>query len=184
IPKYLVGGMWNQPYETKVVTAVNSLDNYDDQNTLVRIDNVHFDTPCETWGDVANQTSANRNLRDANGQVIVVRTSNYALFANALIPASTGSVIGVFQIYGSTKQLMIRDLNDVLMTASPCSTGPVGTGALMNIGAVRSLYSGMGTTFIAGTKIRGVVITDKTANNITSQNLILQDGLSGIVARF
>ena len=184
IGQHLFAGKWMQPYTTKIVSDISTLNTDLDQNTLVRIDGARFETPCLPWADVVNQTSSNRNLKDAHGNTIVVYTSNYATFASSLIPGSTGSVIGVFQVYGNSKQLIIRDLADVLMAPSSCNNGPVGTGALMSVGGIRSLYSGLGNSFVAGTKIRGTVISDKNGANINGNNIILQDGTSGIMVRF
>ncbi len=184
VSRHLIGGMWNQPYATKVVYNFDSLNMNTDQNKLVRLVGVHFATPCMTWADVAFETSGNRDLLDAYGNTVIVRTSNFATFASQLIPGSIGDVIGVFQIYNNDKQLVIRELTDVVMAPTNCNTGPVGTGGLMSIGAVRSLYSGAGNIFAAGTKIRGTVISDRIGNNTNSQNIILQDASGGLIVRF
>lgn len=185
VGQHLIGGMWNQSYVTKIVHNFSTLSNTLDQNTLVKLEGVQFDTPCTTWADMVNQTSGNKNLKDAFGNIIVVRTSNYANFGSGLIPGSIGDVVGVFQIYGTTKQLVLRDLNDVQMAPSSCAPAlPIGTGGLMSIGSIRPLFSGTGNTFVSGTKVRGTVISDKNTANINSYNLILQDGSSGIMVRF
>ena len=155
VGQHLIGGMWNQSYTTRTVSDISTLSNSLDQNILVRLDGVKFDAPCQPWADVVHQASLSRTLRDSHNNPIVVYTSNYAKFAASLIPGTTGSVIGVFQVYGNgnnSKQLVIRDLSDVIMAPSICSTGPIGTGALMTIGGVRSLYAGLGAKFVSGKK--------------------------------
>ncbi len=186
ISNHLIGGAWNQPYATKIVYNFSTdLSNTADQNKLVRLEGVHFADPCLTWADLVGQTSGNRDLIDAYGNTVTVRTSNFASFAAQLIPGSTGDVIGVFQIYGSTKQLVIREVSDVIMAPAACNTGPVGTGGLMSIAGVRALFSGgNGNVFVAGTKVRGTVISDRSTANLNSYNMILQDGTGGIMVRF
>src|SRR6185369_14589401 len=71
------------------------------------------------------------------------------------------------------------------MTGGRCGSAQIGTGTLMSISALRAAYNSIGTgVIVPGTKIRGTVISDKSTNNINSFNLILQDGLSGIIVRF
>jgi hypothetical protein len=150
----------------------------------VKLVGVHFATPCQTWADIPGQTSGNRDLLDASGGTpIVVRTSNYSTFGADLIPGDTGTVIGIFQIYGNTQQFIIREVSDVQGFSTCVPATPVGTGSLMSVGAIRSLFTSP-TTFVNGTKVRGVVISDKTNGNITSKNMVLQDGTSGILVRF
>jgi hypothetical protein len=180
IAKYLVGGAWNQPYDTLVVSSISALNNTADQNKLVRLDNVHFETPCQTWADMAGQTSGNRNLLDGSGGVIVVRTSNFATFAANLIPGGTGSVIGVFQIYGTTKQLVLRSLNDVILPPPTC----VVWGATNKIGDLHTMFTQGVSTVPSGSVIKGIVISDYVNANLNNKNMIIQDSTGGILVRF
>ena len=55
----------------------------------------------------------------------------------------------------------------------------------MSIADLRTAFHTIGTgVIVAGTKIRGTVISDSATANINFQNLILQDGHSGIIVRF
>lgn len=182
IPAHLVAGKWNQPYTVKTITDISSLDYNIDQNKIIRIDNVHFENSavCQTWADLIGQTSGNRNLVDANGNIIVVRTSNFTTFAGNKIPGDTGSVIGIFQIYGSTAQLIIRELSDVLMDPPTCIT----FGPAHSMAELRTQYSMGATAASLGSTITGIVISDRTKGNITTNNLVIQDSTGGIVVRF
>ncbi len=183
VGQHLIGGMWNQSYKTKVVYHMDNteLNNTADQNTLVRLSGVHFANPCNTWADVPNQQSGNEDLIDAYGNVIVVRTSNYSNFATKKIPGATGDVIGVFQIYGSTKQLVIRDLNDVLMAPASCAPP---TGPTITMAGLRALFTGSNTTIPANTIVQGVVISDKSTVTTNALNVVLQDATGGILVRW
>ncbi len=56
---------------------------------------------------------------------------------------------------------------------------------LADIKSIRNLFPGTGTfTVPMGTKIKGIVISDKSQSNINSQNIVVQDGTAGIVVRF
>jgi DNA/RNA endonuclease YhcR with UshA esterase domain len=98
------------------------------------------------------------------------------------------SVTGVLSIFGTTYQLYIRDLNDVKDSGLRCSgtTGGGGGGneVLRDLISIRSLFSGTKTTAPENTKIKGIVISDRSGKNLNGQNLYLQDGTAGIVVRF
>ncbi|HUX52999.1 MAG TPA: DUF5689 domain-containing protein [Williamwhitmania sp.] len=87
--------------------------------TLIKLDNVQFieSDLSKTWADPGAIT--NRTLVDADGNSILVRTSNFATFANETLPSGTGSMVAVLSIYGSDYQLFVRDLSDVNMDANP-----------------------------------------------------------------
>jgi len=80
-------------------------------NMLVKFENVHFQDVGLPYSDPTASTS--RNILDGSGNIIIMRTSNYATFQPSLIPAGTGSVTGILSIYNTSYQLVIRDLNDV-----------------------------------------------------------------------
>ncbi|MCK9617301.1 MAG: DUF5689 domain-containing protein [Lentimicrobiaceae bacterium] len=81
-------------------------------STLVKFTNVHFSQPGYLWAEqTASATS--RQLLDADGNAIDVRTSKYATFASDSIPYGTGTVTGILSVYNDTYQLTIRDTSDV-----------------------------------------------------------------------
>ncbi len=152
-------------------------------STLVQLKNVQF-IPADagkTYADPVTKYSLNRTLEDCNKDQVVLRTSGYSEFAGALTPSGNGTLTGVLGIYGTTLQLYVRDLNDVNMSADRCS-GVAGT--RMNISEVRALFTGTNTTGPADRKIRGIVISDRVANNLNGRNLFVQDESGGIVVRF
>lgn len=80
--------------------------------TVVRLTGVHFENggkgtfaPADGYGL--------ENLKDVNGNTIVVRTSNYADFASNTLPAGTGNVVAVLGRFNSSWQLTIRNADDV-----------------------------------------------------------------------
>ena len=184
IDQHLIRGQWSQPYGLKVTQDISSLNDIADQNKLVRLDNVHFDASavCQVWSDVA--ASTNRNLLDNSGNIIVVRSSNFATFAAELIPGGVGSVEGIFQIFGTTKQFVIRDLNDVF-NFPPNTCAALHT-PIHSIAEAQALFALGGSNIAAGSYIDGVVISDKDSGNITANNIVLQavTGGAGITVRF
>jgi len=106
---------------TPIVVPINTLNN-NYQSMLVQLDQVEF-TPTDTaktYGDAVNKQSLNRTIRACNGSTILLRTSGYANFANAKTPIGNGSIVGIYSVFGTTKQLSIRDSFDVNLKQPRC----------------------------------------------------------------
>ena len=79
---------------------------------LVRLENVRF-TEQNTFADPT--TYGNRTLIDPMNPSsnVIVRTSNYANFANDSLPQGTGNLVAIAAVYGSTWQLYIRSASEL-----------------------------------------------------------------------
>ncbi len=156
-----------------------------DVSTLIRLEGVQFIAADagKIYADPITKNSINRTLMDCSGNKLVLRTSGYADFAGQLTPTGNGSIVGVLSVFGATLQLYIRDLRDIEMTGERCSG--VG-GQLMSIQDLRALFTGATTQAPSDRKIRGVVISDRVANNLNGRNAYVQalDGSAGILVRF
>jgi hypothetical protein len=92
------------------------------QSRLIQLNQVAFvaaDTG-KTYADAKNKESLNRILQDCNGNNIILRTSGYASFAQLHTPAALGSVKAIYSVFGTTKQLVIRDTADIRMWLPRC----------------------------------------------------------------
>lgn len=89
------------------------------QNMLIRLQNVQF-IPADTSQAYAPGVSTNRTLEDCAGNPIIVRTSSFSSFAYSLTPGKNGEFVAVYSEYGTTPQLVIRDLPDIKMTGNRC----------------------------------------------------------------
>jgi len=111
---------------TPSVKEISDLDE-DDIHSLVRIEGIQFtdDSAGETLADVVANFSRNLDLEDCDGNEIIIRTSSFAGYAGATSPSGNGSVTAIYSVFGGAKQLIIRELNDISMTAERCdgSTG-------------------------------------------------------------
>lgn len=188
IPEHVIGAERGQTVAPKVVTMAelqnttlyNSL-----VNTLIQINDVQFAQADAgaAYADAANQFSINRNVEDCSGNSIILRSSGFADFAAELTPTGKGSIVAVVSIFGNTKQLNIRDLDDVQMAGDRC--GGVGPGGdVIPINDVRGLFNSGTTAGPDGKTIKGVVISDRSAVNTDTRNIVLQDVSGGIVVRF
>ncbi|CAN5123034.1 hypothetical protein BH11BAC6_BH11BAC6_11920 [soil metagenome] len=184
IDQYLIKGSLDNVITPKVVKVSELNDTY--QNTLIQLDNFEFATgdTSKTFADPSLGSSAlNFTIKSCTGESIILRNSSYADFAAYNLPNGNGSIIAVYTIFGSTKQLNIRDTSDVRFYNTRCGGGGGGTGAVITIADLRAMYTGTDVT-LGSNKIGGVVISDAAAKNISTGNIVLQNGNAGIKLYF
>ena len=101
----------NKPIEPQVTTIAN-INAGQHLAGLVKLENVKF-TEQNTFADPT--TYGNRTLADPTdySQTVIVRTSNYANFANDSLPQGTGSLVAIATVYNSTWQLLIRSAREL-----------------------------------------------------------------------
>ena len=117
---------------TPYVTTINQLDVEEDESRLIQLDNVEFQTINVTYADAISLSTENRTLNDCNGNSILVRTSGYANFADDTVASGKGSIIGIFTRFRDDKQLIIRDINEVVMEGDRCGGSSGGGGGSGN----------------------------------------------------
>ena len=186
--QHIIKGPLNQPLIPQPVSVSQLTTTLQDRyiSTLIQLTDMEFSTS-DTSRNYADATqSGNRILQGCSAPTtnrITVRTSNYANFADLKLPAGNGTVIGVYSYFGSTRQLTVRDTSDLRLRNARCGSGPT---TLMSIADLRTLFSGAVTFAPTGRRISGIVISDRSTNNLNNQNIFLQqgNGLSGICVRF
>ena len=101
----------NKPIEPKL-TTIAEVNAGNHLAQLIRLENVRF-TEQNTFADPT--TYGNRTLADPTdySQTVIVRTSNYANFANDSLPQGTGSLVAIATVYNSTWQLLIRSAREL-----------------------------------------------------------------------
>lgn len=89
-------------------------------HTLVEFDNVQFSSSSlgHTYFDSSlnaspTWTGTNHTIIDADGNPLILRASQFATFADEVIPEGNGKIRGVLTKYGNDYQLMIRTINDI-----------------------------------------------------------------------
>ncbi len=187
IPRHVIAG----EREEAVSPGIVAIDDLSDDliSTLVQLENVQFEDSDVnvTYADATDRLSVNLVIEDCNGSQIILRSSGFADFASELTPSGNGTLTAVYSVFGNTKQLYIRDLDDVIMNGDRCGGGGIpGTGdeSQVTVGSLRAAFNNGAGSAPANSKIQGIVISDRTTNNFNSRNLILQDGSRGIVVRF
>lgn len=127
VDKNIVKQATNRHFEPELVT-LDQVINGDYQSKLVRIQNVEFATDeiGKTYANAENQQAQNRTLIDCADEFsMIVRTSGYANFAGEVIPEGNGDITFIVGEFNSTKQLYIRNLDEVNLDNERCSEGPI-----------------------------------------------------------
>ncbi|MEY3050605.1 MAG: hypothetical protein RLY31_390 [Bacteroidota bacterium] len=112
-----------------------------DVSTLVTLENVQFSLSDagRTFADAVNQAAANVFLQDCALDEVIVRTSGFADFAGATVPAGNGSFTGVLSIFRNDLQFLIRDLDDLSLDGTRCQGGANpcdGTGSAVTVNGI------------------------------------------------
>ena len=119
-------------------TIVNNLTipqtkNNSNINKLIEIDNVQFSDASvgHTYFDkalnpVATFTATNHILKDANGNSLIVRFSEFATFSSKQVATGNGKIRGVLTKYNGDYQFMVRTENDIQLNGE--RVGPVNPG--------------------------------------------------------
>ena len=84
------------------------------QSQLVRFDEVSFVEADGKTTFSESESSTSRNIKDDQGNTIIVRNSNYANFKSDILPLGVGSVVGILSYYSGAWQLLLRDVDDCI----------------------------------------------------------------------
>ena len=175
----------DQPVVANVV-SINTLGNAA-INTLIQLDDVQFlnGELGQTYADAINQFSENRTIEDCDGNTIVVRTSGFSDFAGTPVAEGKGSLTAIYSIFGDTKQLSIRNTEDVALSGDRC--GDIGNPDTpvpnATIADVMALFTEGSVNQITSDLIFDAVMisSDETGNFF--KQLIMQDETGGINIR-
>ena len=121
ITKYIVKANSGNPVVPIEVSSISRL-NDSFQNRLIKILDVEFlDTDAnKPFADAVNKSSVSRYYKQCNGTQMIVRTSGYADFASKLTPKGKGSITGIYTVYRTDKQLLLRNAEEADMNGIKC----------------------------------------------------------------
>ena len=83
------------------------------QAKLARIKNVHFAEADGQTTYAESTVNGNQVILDADGNTLIVHTSQYADFASTPLPVGVLDIVGELMLYGTTWQLYMRSAADV-----------------------------------------------------------------------
>lgn len=174
---YVIKGMTGNPVSPKIVDISELNDTY--QNMLIQLNDFEFNDvdTAKIYADTSSSKNAVSYLiKNCSNKTITLRTSGFSSFAGINLPNGNGSIIAIYSVYNSSKQLYIRDTGDVQFNGTRCNGGPA---VQTTIAYIRSMYTGSNIK-LGAYKIGGVVISDAANKNISSGSVVLQDGNAGI----
>lgn len=123
--RVIIKGQMNQTMMPKKVSISDLNDSL--QSMLVTLTNVEFassDTG-KPYADAVNKQTVAHSLRTCGIGTVYVRTSGFSRFASVRTARGNGEISGIYSIFRTQKQLLIRDTSDVQMNGLRCtSTGP------------------------------------------------------------
>lgn len=92
--------------------------------TLTQVEFDHSDT-ARPYADAVNKQTIAHTLRTCGIGSVYVRTSGFAKFATVLTARGHGDITGIYSVFRTQKQLLLRDTSDVQMNGLRCTaTGP------------------------------------------------------------
>ncbi|MEE4001291.1 DUF5689 domain-containing protein [Tenacibaculum sp. FZY0031] len=151
-------------------------------NTLVKIEGLQSEEKGLTYANPDDTFSVNRNFVSCETfESIIMRTSGFSTFKSYPIPDKKGSITAILGKFSSDYQLYIRDTNDVDFTQEyGCNNNPTEA----SLAEVKALYTGSETTVTQNLKLKLVITSDLSTENISNQNAFAQDATAGIALRF
>lgn len=178
VDQFVIKGAFNQIIEPRIVDPSLLTDNIMDtlQSTLIAVNNVQFNDAdlSKKLADVTKQVSAvSFVLQNCYGSSVLIRNSSYATFSNVDVPKANGLLVGVFTLYNSDKQIIIRDTSDFRFNNTRCASQVADTNKIITIRAVRNLYKGKSVIISFGTVIKGTIISD--SKNESNGNYKIED---------
>jgi hypothetical protein len=129
ISRYIIGGSINNTVTPLEVTYSDLGTNMQNRylNALIKLKEYEFvvaDTS-RTYSDTSSyRTTTNLNIKGCDNTSLIVRTSGYANFAGINVPNGMGDLISIYTVFGSTRQLVIRDTSDVMFSQPRCGSAP------------------------------------------------------------
>lgn len=179
----VIGGSFNHEVLPNVRT-IGDLSS-GDLNTLVQLDDVQFVSGIldDTYADAENLIALNQVLENCSGNKIIVRTSGYSDFASRDIPDGKGSLVAIYSVFGSDKQLLIRDINEVMLEGERCdnnNTVEINPEDIITVTEMMQNYSpGVEVPLNMDKYLEARVVSNDEAGNFY-KSLVVQDETGGI----
>lgn len=124
-----------------------------------------------------------RTLQDCSGKQLQLKTSAYAQFQSALLPAGSGFITGIYTRSNFSPQLYIRDTSDVQFQATRCDGTLPDARGITPLASIRNLCPTQqdSIAILPEYNISGVVLSDKDGGNLASNSIIIQQAERGIM---
>lgn len=157
---------------------------------LIQVNDAEFDSKVLCSNFAPDGTSIDKQINDptTSSSTRVVRNSGYASFANQILPAGKGKLIGVYSKFNSTYQLYINKIEDVAdmvhfprkdgIASNPCILDPNSV-TTKTVAEVKKLYPGTFTQITGNFLLKGQVTANDETGNLYKY-LYVEDETGGI----
>lgn len=130
----------NRPIQPEVTTLAN-VNSGQHLAQLIRLEGVTF---VDQEGTFAPSTGYGEHyIQDAFGNTAMVRTSNYANFANNPLPQGTGNLVAIASVYNTTWQLTLRSYYELEFDGM--GPGPITPGEVQSLPYTQLFSTGFGS---------------------------------------
>ncbi len=189
--KYIYRGSMNHIVTPKVVSPSALTTQMSDpcQNTLIQINacQIRDQDISKLFGDpTLAQSGISYKLALCNGESITLRNSSYSSFASYPLPKLNGYIVGVYTLYNSAKQIIIRDTTDMHFNQPRCGDDrtitPEKPYKTYSFADIKKNWKGV-PLLLDHIALAGVVISDSSNIDNTNQ-MIVQNGTEGIIFSF
>lgn len=115
----------NERYIEPEVVSIEELNagTEDYMAKLIKFEGVQFESGALNLNWADNDDYGERYIENCDGAQVMIRTSNFASFAETQLPQGNGSLIAIASIYNGTWQLLVRNLSEVELTGERCGSG-------------------------------------------------------------
>jgi hypothetical protein len=153
-------------------------------STLVKVTAAQFSDSDLNKTYAEDGKSQNRTLVGPKGNTLIVRNSGYSNFWDTTLPGGSGTIVGVLSKFGSDKQMVIRSLDDVVMTADRFGDAPVDVPTPNATAAdVKAKLTGDVVTISEDLIFDATVISNEGTSSNFYNKVIVQDETAGIEIR-
>ena len=130
----------NRPIQPEVTTLAN-VNSGQHLAQLIRLEDVTFVDQEGTFAPSSGY--GERYIQDAFGNTAMVRTSNYANFANNPLPQGTGNLVAIASVYNTTWQLTLRSYYELEFDGM--GPGPITPGGEQTLPYIQLFSTGFGS---------------------------------------
>ena len=181
IEEVVLPGTSNNDFEPELIT-LDQLTS-DRLNTLIQLENTQFAENAlgDTYADADNLVSINHTLEDCDGNSVILRSSGFSDFATRVVPDGNGTITAIYGIFGSDKQLLLRDVEEVQFNGDRCNPNEViiDEEDIITVAEMFDSYVPGVETPLDDKFLRATVISNDEAGNFF-KSLVVQDATGGI----
>jgi hypothetical protein len=174
----------------KVITLAQVSSANDLLGALVQVNDAEFGNKVLCSAFAPEGVSVDKQINDPTSSLTtrVVRNSGFASFANQILPAGKGSLIGVLSKFNSSYQLYVNKVEDLAdmvkyprkdgIAANPCALDPNSVTA-KTVADVKKLFSGS-LTQIGGNFVLKAQVTANDETGNFYKYIYVEDATGGI----